>query len=51
MNTGLWIAVAVVVLIALAVAFVVVRMRQRSGTILAARSTRATGGPRSGGEP
>ena len=51
MNTGLWILVAVVVLIVVAGTFVVIRLRQRSGTILAARPTRTSGGPGTGGEP
>lgn len=37
MNAGLWILIAVVVVVVVAAAFVVLRIRQRSGTVLAAR--------------
>ena len=36
-NAGLWILIAVLVVVAVAAAFVVIRVRQRAGTVLAAR--------------
>jgi hypothetical protein len=48
-NAGLWILIAVVVVIAVIAAFVVVRVRQRAGTVLAARGPSGRDGTDGGG--